>query len=125
MECRSPPSGSQEISITLNVDAVSQSVTVQETVTLAADTAPLGNTLDATSAKTEISSAVITNFMAPVADFAEVIQQAPGAFSTNPNGIGLGQGKSFFRGFADGQYTLDLRRHSVRRHQLSDAPFLG
>jgi len=49
---------------------------------------------------------VITNFMAPVADFAEVIQQAPGAFSLNPNGIGLGQGKSFFRGFADGQYTL-------------------
>ena len=44
--------------------------------------------------------------MAPVADFAEVIQQAPGAFSLNPNGIGLGQGKSFFRGFADGQYTL-------------------
>jgi iron complex outermembrane receptor protein len=100
------PSGSQDISITLNVDAVSQSITVQETVTLAADTAPLGNTLDATSAKTVISSTVMTNFMAPVADFAEVIQQAPGAFSTNPNGIGLGQGKSFFRGFADGQYTL-------------------
>ncbi len=39
------------------------------------------------------------NFMAPVADFAEVIQQAPGTFSLNPNGIGLGQGKSFFRGF--------------------------
>ena len=99
-------SASQEISITLNVDSVSQSVTVQETIVLAADTAPLGNTLDATSAKTVISSAVIQNFMAPVADFAEVIQQAPGAFSTNPNGIGLGQGKSFFRGFADGQYTL-------------------
>ena len=49
---------------------------------------------------------MIQNFMAPVADFAEVIQQAPGAFSTNPNGIGLGQGKSFFRGFSDGQYTL-------------------
>ena len=41
-------SGSQEISITLNVDAVSQSITVQETVTLAADTAPLGNMPDAT-----------------------------------------------------------------------------
>src|SRR6516162_9413145 len=38
--------GSQEITITMNVDAVSQSITVQETVTLAADTAPLGNTLD-------------------------------------------------------------------------------
>jgi iron complex outermembrane receptor protein len=96
----------QNIAMTLNVDAISQSVTVQETIVLAADTAPQGNTLDTISAKTEISNAVITNFMAPVADFAEVIQQAPGAFSTNPNGIGLGQGKSFFRGFADGNYTL-------------------
>jgi iron complex outermembrane recepter protein len=99
-------SGSTDISVTMNVDAISQSITVQETIVLAADEAPLGNTLDATSAKTEISSTVMQNFMAPVADFAEVIQQAPGAFSTNPNGIGLGQGKSFFRGFADGQYTL-------------------
>jgi iron complex outermembrane receptor protein len=96
----------ENVAITLNVDAISQSVTVQETVVLAADTAPQGNTLDATSARTEITSAVIQNFMAPVADFAEVIQQAPGAFSTNPNGIGLGQGKSYFRGFSDGQYTL-------------------
>jgi iron complex outermembrane receptor protein len=96
----------ENVSITLYVDAISQSVTVQETVLLAAETAPAGNTLEATSARTEISNAVITNFMAPVADFAEVIQQAPGAFSLNPNGIGLGQGKSFFRGFADGQYTL-------------------
>src|SRR5579863_4146341 len=98
--------GSQELTLTLNVDAISQSITVQETVLMAAESAPLGNTLDATSAKTEISNAVISNFMAPVADFAEVIQQAPNAFSLNPNGIGLGQGKSFFRGFADGQYTL-------------------
>jgi iron complex outermembrane receptor protein len=98
--------GSEDVSITLYVDAVSQSVTVQESILMAVETAPAGNTLDATSARTEISSAVITNFMAPVADFAEVIQQAPGAFSLNPNGIGLGQGKSFFRSFADGQYTL-------------------
>ncbi len=52
--------GTQDVSITLNVDAISQSVTVQEADTLAAvDLAPMGNTLDATSAKTEISSAVI------------------------------------------------------------------
>jgi iron complex outermembrane receptor protein len=98
--------GLEDVSITLYVDAISQSVTVQESILMAVETAPAGNTLDATSAKTEISSAVITNFMAPVADFAEVIQQAPNAFSLNPNGIGLGQGKSFFRGFADGQYTM-------------------
>lgn len=97
---------SQELSITLNVDSITQSVTVHETDLLALETAPAGNVLEATSARTIISSAVITNFMPPVADFAEVIQQAPGAFSLNPNGIGLGQGKSFFRGFADGQYTI-------------------
>jgi iron complex outermembrane receptor protein len=103
-----PVSGdkSPDISLTLNVDSVSQSVTVQETIVMAADEAPQGNSLEAMAAKTEITSAVIQNFMAPVSDFAEVIQQAPGAFSTNANGIGLGQGKSFFRGFADGQYTL-------------------
>jgi iron complex outermembrane recepter protein len=98
--------GTENVTITLNVDAVSQSVTVQETAQLAAESAPQGNTLDTIAARTEISNAVIANFMAPVADFAEVIQQAPGAFSTNPNGIGLGQGKSYFRGFSDGQYTL-------------------
>jgi iron complex outermembrane recepter protein len=98
--------GTENLAITMNVDAISQSVTVQATVALAADLAPQGNTLEATSAKTEISSTVIHDFMPPVADFAEVIQQAPGAFSTNPNGIGLGQGKSYFRGFSDGQYTL-------------------
>ena len=99
-------SGAQDISITLNVDSVSQSITVQESVSMAVDLAPQGNLLEASSARTEISNAVMTNFMAPVADFAEVIQQAPGAFSLNPNGIGLGQGKSYFRGFADGQYTI-------------------
>ena len=95
-----------DISITLNVDSISQSVTVQDSVLLAVETSPQGNTLDTFSAQTEISNAVITNFMAPVADFAEVIEQAPGAFSINPNGIGLGQGKSFFRGFKDGQYSI-------------------
>jgi iron complex outermembrane receptor protein len=96
----------QDLNITLNVDSISQSVVVHESTSLAVDMAPQGNTLDATSARTEISNTVITNFMAPVADFAEVIQQAPGAFSLNSNGIGLGQGKSYFRGFSDGQYTM-------------------
>ena len=99
-------SGTENVTLTMNVDAVSQSVTVQETALVASELAPQGNTLDTFAARTEISNAVIANFMAPVADFAEVIQQAPGAFSTNPNGIGLGQGKSYFRGFSDGQYTL-------------------
>ena len=100
--------GSQDLSITMNVDAIAQSVIVQESVSVAVDSSPMGNTLDATSAKTEISTAVIKDFMAPTGDFAEVMQQAPNAFSLNPNGIGLGQGKTYFRGFSDGEYTMQF-----------------
>ncbi len=100
------PAGSQDISITLFVDSVSQSVTVQEPFSLAAEAAPFGNTLDATSARTEIGTAFIRNFVSPIADFSEVVNLAPGTFSLNPNGVGLGQGKTFFRGFQDGQYTM-------------------
>ena len=76
-------------------------------------------------AKTVITTAAIHNFMAPVADFAEVLQQAPGTFSTNPNGIGLGQGKTFFRGFPDGDYTMQFDGIPLQRHQQPDAPFVG
>jgi len=31
---------------------------------------------------------------------------APGTFSVNSNGVGLGQGKTFFSGFKDGNYTM-------------------
>jgi iron complex outermembrane receptor protein len=96
----------QDLSITLNVDSISQSVTVNEQVSLAVDTAPSGNTLNATAARTEISPVFIQNFISPVSDFAEVVNLAPGTFSLNPNGIGLGQGKTYFRGFQDGQYTI-------------------
>jgi len=95
-----------DLSITLNVDSISQSVTVQETVSLAADTAPSGNTLDAAAPRTEISPVFIQNFISPVSDFGEVLNYSPGTFSTNPNGIGLGQANTYFRGFQDGQYTI-------------------
>lgn len=101
-----PAAGSENLSITLNVDSISQSITVQETVSLAAETAPSGNSLESSTPKTEISSAFIKNFVAPTADFAEVVNLAPGTFSLNPNGIGLGQGKIYFRGFQDGQFTM-------------------
>ncbi len=50
-------SASRELAITLNVDTVSQSVVVESSATLAVYSAPQGNTLDTTSAKTEISNA--------------------------------------------------------------------
>src|SRR5205823_12971224 len=42
----------------------------------------------------------------PVADYTEVVQIAPGTFSFSPNGAGLGDSKTFFRGFKDGDYTM-------------------
>jgi iron complex outermembrane receptor protein len=95
-----------DMPVTMSVESVATSITVSESMSLAAATAPSGNSLESTSAKTEVSSDFIHNFMSPVADYAEYVNYAPGTFSLNPNGIGLGQGKTFFRGFPDGDYTM-------------------
>jgi len=95
-----------DIPIAMSVETLSTSVTVNESISLAAATSPEGNTLEAVSAKTEVSGEFIHNFMSPLADYAEYVNLAPGTFSLNPNGIGLGQGKTFFRGFSDGEYTM-------------------
>jgi iron complex outermembrane recepter protein len=96
----------KEVSVSMNVAPLNQVVTVEAVASVAAQLAPSGNTLDATSAKTEISGEFIRNFTSPVSDFAELVNLAPGTFSLNPNGVGLGQGKTYFRGFQDGQYTI-------------------
>ncbi len=101
-----PDGGTKEVSITMNVAPLNQVVTVEAVASVAAQLAPAGNTLDATSAKTEISGEFIRNFTSPVSDFAELVNLAPGTFSLNPNGVGLGQGKTYFRGFQDGQYSI-------------------
>ncbi len=99
-------SGVGDISISLSVASVSQTVTVEAAVSMAAQLAPSGNTLEARTAKTEISPVFIQNFTSPVSDYSEVLQMAPGTFSVNPNGVGLGDSKTYFRGFSDGQYTM-------------------
>lgn len=96
----------QDVRIMLSVESVSTVVSVTESVSDAVATAPSGNTLEAVSARTEVSSEFIHDFLSPTADYAEYVNYAPGTFSLNPNGIGLGQGKTFFRGFQDGQYTM-------------------
>jgi iron complex outermembrane receptor protein len=98
--------GNLDVSIGMTVESVATSVSVSESISLAAATAPSGNLLETVSARTEVSSDFIKNFMSPVADYAEYVNYAPGTYSLNPNGIGLGQGKTFFRGFADGEYTM-------------------
>lgn len=94
------------VSLSLNVSELVQSITVEGAVSVAAETAPSQNTLDARSARSEISPEYIQNFASPIADYTELLNNAPGTFSVNPNGVGLGDSKTYFRGFKDGQYTM-------------------
>jgi len=93
------PIGTATSDITVDADA---------THSIAAALAPMDALLTETSARTEISGAMIQNFMSPVADFGEAVEMAPGTFTTNGNGVGLGQSATYFRGFPDGDYDIDF-----------------
>ena len=101
-------SADQDVTLPLTIGAANEQVTVEATVSgsIAAALAPMDGLLEARSARTEISSAFIQNFTAPTSDFSEIIQMAPGTFSVNSNGIGLGDSKTYFRGFPDGSYDI-------------------
>lgn len=100
----------QEISLALNVGNVSQMVTVEASAvnSLAAQHAPMDALLSATSARTEIRRAYIENYTSPLADYGEITQMVPGTFTTNANGVGLGQSTTSFRGFPDGDFDIDF-----------------
>ena len=92
---------------------------------IAAALAPMDASLEARSARTYISPTFIQNFTSPVADYGEAVADGPGTFTLNGNGAGLGQSKTYFRGFPDGDLRHRLRRHSLLRHQLAYPPLLG
>ena len=92
--------------ITVQVAAVSQTLTVEAAVTLAVEAAPSQSSLEAKSAESVISSTYIRNFVSATGDYSDVLQMSPGTFSVSPNGPGLGDTKTFFRGFKDGFYTM-------------------
>lgn len=98
----------QKISASLVVASVAEEVVVEseDNSSLAVQTAPVKALLDAESARTEITSQYIRQFTSPVTDFADITQAAPGTVSYSVNGIGDGQAKTWFRGFADGNYTM-------------------
>lgn len=98
----------EDISISLAVGDVIQAVVVDIATSdsLAAQAAPMDSVLEARSARTEISAPFIQNFTSPVSDFSELLQMAPGTFSINSNGVGLGDSKTYFRGFKDGYYDI-------------------
>ena len=100
----------QDISVALKVGGDLQQVTVEANSlgSIAAALAPMDASLEATSARTYISPTFVQNFTSPVADYGEAVAMAPGTFTLNGNGVGLGQSKTYFRGFPDGNYDIDF-----------------
>jgi iron complex outermembrane receptor protein len=98
----------EDISISLKVGDVTEAVIVDvnDSDSIAAKYAPMDSVLETRSARTEVSATFIQNFTSPASDFSELVQMAPGTFSVNSNGVGLGDSKTFFRGFKDGQYDI-------------------
>ena len=98
----------QDVSVTLSIAAAVDQVTVEaaNAGSVAAQYAPMDGLLDARSARTEISTAFIQNFTSPISDYSELLQMSPGTFSINSNGVGLGDSKTYFRGFSDGNYDI-------------------
>jgi iron complex outermembrane receptor protein len=98
------------LALQLPIAQASTNITVDadQTHSVAAALAPMDALLSETSARTEITSTMIHNFMSPVADYGEAVEMAPGTFTTNSNGVGLGQSNTYFRGFPDGDYDIDF-----------------
>jgi len=98
-----------EVPVTLEMGNASEQITVEanDSGSVAAALAPMDALLDEHSARTEITQAFIANFTSPLADYGEAVEMAPGTFTTNGNGTGLGQSKTYFRGFPDGDYDID------------------
>jgi iron complex outermembrane receptor protein len=101
---------STPLTTTLQVNGATDEIQVDADAThsQAAALAPMDALLGETSARTEITQAMIQNFMSPVADYGEAVEMAPATFTLNGNGVGLGQSKTYFRGFPDGDYNIDF-----------------
>jgi iron complex outermembrane receptor protein len=98
-----------QVSIALGVSSVMQQIEVNAgSDSIAAQAAPSGGFLDERSPQSLVSNTYIENFTSPIADFGELVQIVPGAFTTSSNGVGLGQSKTYFRAFSDGEYNIDF-----------------
>ena len=99
----------------------------------ATDSAPSQGSLTAHTPQSEVSDAFIRQYMAPASDFSQAIQMTPGMFSYSPNGAGLGDTQSTFRGLATGNFNMTFDgipfqdTNGVSQHSwvFFPSPFLG
>jgi iron complex outermembrane recepter protein len=99
---------SQNIPVQLQVGSLSQNVEVSAIAgtSIAAQHALSQGSLDTVSPQSVISGEFIREFTPPTTDYSEIVNIAPGTISYNPNGVGLGQGTIYFRGFQDGDFDI-------------------
>jgi iron complex outermembrane recepter protein len=105
-EAKVTDDAAQDVAITLSPARRTEEVTVSETLPQSVKKAPVHTPLSARSAESVVSETFVRDYTAPNADYSQVVQMTPGAFSWSANGVGLGDTKTFFRGFQDGQYTM-------------------
>jgi iron complex outermembrane recepter protein len=97
-----------DINVALHVGSVSETIQVQAIAgdSIAAQHALSQDSLDAVEPQSIISGEFIRNFTTTNTDYSEIINIAPGTISYNSNGVGLGQGTIYFRGFQDGEFNI-------------------
>lgn len=117
-----------------DVPAPPASVVEVRGAALSADAGALSqSSLDARWAQSQVSDEFVRNYIAPSADFSQVVQMTPSLFSYSPNGAGLGDTKTVFRGFGDGNYNISFDgipfqdTNGVSHHSwvFFPSPFLG
>jgi len=100
---------SQQVGLALHINDVTQQIEVNSGIdSIAAQAAPSGGFIEERTPQSLISNTYIENFTSPIADYGEIVQIVPGAFTTSADGVGLGQSKTYFRGFPDGDYDIDF-----------------
>jgi iron complex outermembrane receptor protein len=98
----------QNIPVQLKVGSLSENVVVSgiENNSIASQHALSQSTLETVEPKSEISGEFIRQFTPPTTDYSEIVSIAPGTITYNTNGVGLGQGTIYYRGFQDGEFNI-------------------
>jgi len=98
-----------DLSVKLAIGDLEESVEVKADAiqSIASQHALSQGSLDAGEPVSNISSEFIKEFTPPTTDYSEIIKIAPGVVSYNSNGVGLGQGTVYFRGFIDGDFDYE------------------
>ena len=99
----------QQTGLKLGIDTVAEEIVVNAGIdSIASQAAPSGGFIEERSAQSLVSNTYVENFTSPIADYGEIVQIVPGTFTYSSDGVGLGQSKTAFRGFPDGDYDIDF-----------------